>query len=91
MSPPQRPKLQAKQLNRSHPKQGEQTMPAVSKAQRRFMGMCEHNPKHAAGKCPDMSQSQMSEFASTSEKELPMRKSGDGSLKNRMTKNAYSR
>jgi hypothetical protein len=27
-------------------------MPAVSEKQQRFMAMCAHNPKHAAGSCP---------------------------------------
>ena len=47
-------------------------MPAVSKAQRRFMGMCEHDPKHAQGKCP--SRAVAAEFSGTSEKGLPMHK-----------------
>lgn len=47
-------------------------MPAVSKAQRRFMGMCEHDPKHAQGKCPSVKVAK--EFSSTSEKGLPERK-----------------
>ncbi len=59
-------------------------MPATSKAQRRFMGMCSHDPKHAQGKCPNMSQGKMSEYAKTSEKNLPMHKGG--MLKSRMTK-----
>ncbi len=47
-------------------------MPAVSKAQRRFFGMCEHE----GGKnCPkDMSKRQMHDFAATKEKGLPERK-----------------
>ncbi len=28
-------------------------MPAVSKKQQKFMGMCAHHPSHAQGKCPD--------------------------------------
>jgi hypothetical protein len=47
-------------------------MPAVSKAQQRFMGMCAHNPKHANGDCPDKETSR--EFARTSRKGLPERK-----------------
>ena len=27
-------------------------MPAVSRAQQRWAGMCSHNPEHARGKCP---------------------------------------
>jgi hypothetical protein len=30
-------------------------MPAKSKAQQRFMGMCAHSPSHAKGKCPSKS------------------------------------
>ena len=48
-------------------------MPAVSKSQRRYMAMCEHDPKHMAGKCPDMTKSQMHDFAATKEKGLPNR------------------
>ncbi len=46
-------------------------MPAVSKAQRRFMGMCEHDPGSAQGKCPPKKVAK--EFASTKEKGLPTR------------------
>mgnify|MGYP001604990653 CR=1 FL=1 len=28
------------------------TDPAVSERQQKFMAMCEHDPKHARGKCP---------------------------------------
>lgn len=49
-------------------------MPSVSKAQRRFMAMCEHDPKHVQGKCPNLSVKQMHDFASTKEKNLPARK-----------------
>lgn len=56
-------------------------MPAVSKAQQRFMAMCEHDPAHANGKCPQMTQEQFHEYASTPSKGLPAR-----SLKKRMTK-----
>jgi hypothetical protein len=46
-------------------------MPSVSKSQRRFMAMCEHDPKHAQGKCPDMTKEQMHDFAATKERGLP--------------------
>ncbi len=49
-------------------------MSSVSKAQRRFMGLCEHDPQHAKGKCPDMTQQQFHDFASTPEKGLPQKK-----------------
>jgi hypothetical protein len=48
-------------------------MPAVSKAQGRFMGMCEHNPQHAKGQCPSMTKQQFHDFASTPRKGLPER------------------
>jgi len=57
-------------------------MPAVSKAQRRFMGMCEHNPQHAQGKCPDMTKAQLHDFAATKEKGLPQKKTRKKSLRN---------
>lgn len=47
-------------------------MPSVSKAQRRFMGMCEHS-NHAPASCPKMTKEQLHDFASTPEKGLPMR------------------
>lgn len=49
-------------------------MPATSKAQQRFMAMCEHNPSHARGKCPDMTVKQFHEYASTKTKNLPKRR-----------------
>lgn len=49
-------------------------MPSVSRAQRRFMGMCEHQPEHAKGKCPDMTKQQYHEFAATTEKGLQQQK-----------------
>lgn len=49
-------------------------MPAESKAQRRFMAVCEHKPAHAIGKCPDMSKKQMHDYAATPEKGLPSKK-----------------
>jgi hypothetical protein len=45
-------------------------MPSVSKAQRRFMGMCEHSD-HPPASCPNMSKAQFHDFASTSEADLP--------------------
>lgn len=48
-------------------------MPAVSKAQRRFFGACEHGADYAS--CPKMSHQKMREWATTSEKGLPDRKS----------------
>jgi hypothetical protein len=45
-------------------------MPAVSKAQRRFMAMCEHSD-HPPDRCPSMSKGQLHDFASTSESDLP--------------------
>lgn len=49
-------------------------MPAKSKAQRRFFGMCEHNPK-ASANCPKgMTKEQMHDFAATKEKGLPSHK-----------------
>lgn len=46
-------------------------MPSVSKAQRHFMGMCQHSD-HPPSNCPDMSEKQYHEFSSTKEKGLPM-------------------
>jgi hypothetical protein len=51
-------------------------MPATSKAQQRFFAICEHNPKHAKGKCPDMTKAQMHDFAATPRGRLPERKAG---------------
>jgi len=48
-------------------------MPAVSQAQRRYMGMAEHTPEMMRGKRPDMSKAQLHDFASTPEKGLPKR------------------
>ena len=50
-------------------------MPAVSKAQQKYMAICEHNPQHAQGKCPDMSKSEMHDYAATPTKGLPYKKS----------------
>jgi hypothetical protein len=47
-------------------------MPAVSRAQQRFMGMCAHDPQHAQGKCPTPAVAR--EFASTKHAGLPARK-----------------
>lgn len=46
-------------------------MPAKSKAQQAFFAICEHDPKHAKGKCPDMSKEKMHDFAATKTKDLP--------------------
>jgi hypothetical protein len=46
-------------------------MPAVSKKQRRFFGMLEHNPGMARAKDIDMTKSQMHDFAAPKEKGLP--------------------
>ena len=48
-------------------------MPAKSVAQRRFMAICEHQPQHAKGACPSMTNRQLSDFARTKEKGLPTR------------------
>lgn len=48
-------------------------MPATSKAQQRFMAICEHDPVHAYGKCPKMSHQQLHDFAATPTKNLPQR------------------
>jgi hypothetical protein len=52
-------------------------MPSTSKAQRRFMGMCEHSD-HPPDRCPKMTQEQFHDFASTKEKGLPYRASKKG-------------
>jgi hypothetical protein len=58
-------------------------MPAVSKAQQKFMAICEHDPQHAKGKCP--SADVASEFSSTPTTNLPYHvKSKTKSLKSRM-------
>lgn len=49
-------------------------MPAESIAQRKFFAICEHDPEHAMGKCPNMTHKQFHEFAATSEKNLPEHK-----------------
>lgn len=48
-------------------------MPAKSQAQQRFMAICEHNPAHAIGKCPNMTHKQLHDFAATPRKGLPVR------------------
>lgn len=50
-------------------------MPAVSKKQRRFFGMIEHDPDMAKAKGVDMTQDQMHDFAATKESGLPEQKS----------------
>lgn len=47
-------------------------MPAKSKAQRRFMAMCQHSD-HPPSRCPDMSNEQYDHFSKTNEKDLPFR------------------
>jgi len=49
-------------------------MPAKSRAQQRFFAMCMHEPRHARGKCPDMSKDKMREFAETKHAGLPRKK-----------------
>jgi hypothetical protein len=48
-------------------------MPSVSQKQRRYFAWAEHNPQQAAaeGKLPNMSRSQMHDFAATPETGLP--------------------
>jgi len=46
-------------------------MPSKSKAQQEFMAICEHDPQHAQGKCPDMTHQQLHDFAATPRKGLP--------------------
>lgn len=54
-------------------------MPAVSKAQRRFMAACEHGAGYAS--CPTgMTKQQMHDFAATKESSLPERKGTDGAI-----------
>lgn len=48
-------------------------MPAISKKQRRFFGMLEHDPGMAKERGVDMSKSQMHDYAVTKEKNLPER------------------
>jgi hypothetical protein len=51
-------------------------MPATSKAQRKLMAIAEHNPGEVYAKnrgVLDMDKSQLSDFASTKEKNLPKR------------------
>ncbi len=47
-------------------------MPAKSKRQQRFMGMCAHNPEKAHGKCPPKDVAE--EFSKTNGKDLPEKK-----------------
>ena len=49
-------------------------MPAVSEKQRRFMAIAEHHPGQLRGKKPNMSKSQLHDYAATPEKGLPMKK-----------------
>jgi len=50
-------------------------MPAVSKKQRKFFGMLEHNPGMAEERGIHMTHQQMHDFAATKEKGLPERAS----------------
>ncbi len=64
---------------RNKNKKGEVDMPAVSKKQRRAMAIAEHNPGklHKKNKGMEkMSKNQLSDFASTKESGLPMKKKG---------------
>lgn len=46
-------------------------MPAKSKAQQQFMAIAEHQPSKLRGKKPDMTKSQLHDFAATPSRELP--------------------
>jgi hypothetical protein len=46
-------------------------MPARSKAQAKFMAICQHHPEHAKGKCPNMTNQQFHDYAATPRKGLP--------------------
>lgn len=46
-------------------------MPAVSRNQRTFLAICEHDPKHARGKCPTMTKPQYHDFTATPTTHLP--------------------
>lgn len=61
-------------------------MPAVSKAQQKYMAGCEHNPESMKGSCP--SKSVASEFSSTPIKGLPghVEKKSSGKLKKSILK-----
>lgn len=48
-------------------------MPAVSQAQQRFMAIAEHDLGKLRGKAPDMTHSQLHDFAATPRKSLPLR------------------
>jgi len=59
-------------------------MPAVSKAQRRLMGLAEHNPKAVYARNKNilkMRKASLHDFASTKEKGLPKRKKKKNMLK----------
>jgi len=49
-------------------------MPAVSQKQQRFMAIAEHHPEQLRGKAPDMTKSQLHDFAATPRKGLPVAK-----------------
>lgn len=57
------------QMRRRQRAAKEETMPSKSQAQQKFMAICEHDPKHAQGKCP--SQKVAAEFARTKRAGLP--------------------
>lgn len=46
-------------------------MPSVSRAQQAKMAICEHDPAHAKGECPDMTRQQLHDFAATPTHDLP--------------------
>ena len=46
-------------------------MPSVSKAQQEFFAIAEHEPGKLRGKRPNMTKSQMHDFAATPRKGLP--------------------
>jgi len=51
-------------------------MPAASRSQQAFFAICQHDPKHARGKCPNMSKAKMREFSATPTKGLPQKLTG---------------
>lgn len=55
-------------------------MPATSKAQQQFMAIAEHEPGKLRGKKPNMSKSQLHDFAATSTKGLPEKKRRGGEV-----------
>ena len=53
-------------------------MPAESRAQQQKFAICLHKPRHARGKCPDMSKAAMREFAATPTTGLPKKLGAGG-------------